>query len=40
MQRFASGERHNDINEQMRNVARHLTPEEIDGLAKYYAAQP
>ncbi|HEV3424985.1 MAG TPA: c-type cytochrome [Paraburkholderia sp.] len=40
MQRFASGERHNDINEQMRNVARHLTPQEIDGLAKYYAAQP
>jgi len=40
MQRFASGERHNDINEQMRNVARHLTPDEIDGLAKYYAAQP
>jgi cytochrome c553 len=40
MQHFASSERHNDINEQMRNVARHLTPEEIDGLAKYYAAQP
>lgn len=40
MQRFASAERHNDINEQMRNVARHLTPQEIDGLAKYYAAQP
>jgi len=40
MQLFASGERHNDINEQMRNVARHLTQQEIDGLAKYYAAQP
>jgi cytochrome c553 len=40
MQRFATGERRNDINEQMRNVARHLTPQEIDGLAKYYAAQP
>jgi cytochrome c553 len=40
MQRFASGDRHNDINEQMRNVARHLTQQEIDGLAKYYAAQP
>jgi cytochrome c553 len=24
----------------MRNVARQLTPEEIDGLAKYYAAMP
>ncbi|MFT4068606.1 c-type cytochrome [Paraburkholderia sp.] len=35
---FASGERHNDINEQMRNVARQMTPEEIDSLAKYYAA--
>jgi cytochrome c553 len=40
MQRFATGERRNDINEQMRNIARHLTPDEIDGLAKYYAAQP
>ncbi len=37
---FARGERRNDINEQMRNVARHMTPEEIDGVAKYYAAQP
>jgi len=35
---FASGERHNDINEQMRNVARQMTPEEIDSLARYYAA--
>jgi hypothetical protein len=24
----------------MRNVARNMTPEEIDGVAKYYAAQP
>lgn len=40
MQRFATGERHNDINEQMRNVARHLTPQEIESLARYYAAQP
>jgi len=37
---FASGQRHNDINEQMRNVARNMTPDEIDGAAKYYAAQP
>ncbi|MCC8404210.1 cytochrome c4 [Paraburkholderia sp. MMS20-SJTN17] len=35
---FASGERHNDINEQMRNVARQMTPEEIDAVARYYAA--
>ncbi len=27
---FASGERRNDIVEQMRNVARQMTPEEID----------
>ncbi|QQC62600.1 c-type cytochrome [Paraburkholderia ginsengisoli] len=38
MRAFASGARHNDINEQMRNVARQLTPAEIDSLAKYYAA--
>lgn len=38
MRAFASGARHNDINEQMRNVARQLTPTEIDGLANYYAA--
>jgi cytochrome c553 len=37
---FASGDRHNDIDEQMRNVARQLRPEEIDSLAKYYAARP
>ncbi|WP_233873082.1 c-type cytochrome [Paraburkholderia adhaesiva] len=37
---FAAGDRHNDIDEQMRNVARQLRPEEIDSLAKYYAAQP
>jgi cytochrome c553 len=35
---FASGARHNDIGEQMRNVARGLTPEEIQAAAKYYAA--
>ncbi|SMG31639.1 c-type cytochrome [Paraburkholderia susongensis] len=40
MHAFAAGERHNDINEQMRNVARQMTPEEIDSLAKYYAAMP
>lgn len=40
MRAFASGARHNDINEQMRNVARQLTPAEIDSLARYYAAMP
>jgi cytochrome c553 len=36
---FANGTRHNDTNEQMRNVARNMTPEEIDGVAKYYATR-
>lgn len=35
---FASGDRHNDIDEQMRNVARQLTSTEIDTVAEYYAA--
>jgi cytochrome c553 len=39
LQLFASGARRNDINEQMRNVARNMTPEEIQGVAKYYAAR-
>lgn len=34
---FASGDRHNEVNEQMRNVAPSMTPEEIDGVAKHYA---
>ena len=34
---FASGTRHNDIGEQMRNVARGLTHEEIGAAAEYYA---
>ena len=34
---FASGTRHNDIGEQMRNVARGLTTEEIQAAAQYYA---
>jgi cytochrome c553 len=38
MRAFASGARHNDINEQMRNVARQMTPAEIDSVAKYYAS--
>ena len=40
LQAFASGQRHNDINEQMRNVARAMTPQEIDEAAAYYASQP
>lgn len=38
LQAFASGARHNDISEQMRNVARQLTPAEIDAVANYYSA--
>jgi cytochrome c553 len=37
---FASGARRNDISEQMRNVARQMTPEEIQEAAQYFAAQP
>jgi cytochrome c553 len=37
---FASGARRNDISQQMRNVARQMTPEEIDEVARYYEAQP
>lgn len=33
---FASGGRHNDTSQQMRNVARSMTPEEIDAAAHYY----
>ena len=37
MQALKSGARRNDISEQMRNVARQLTGEEIATLAAYYA---
>jgi cytochrome c553 len=37
---LASGQRHNDISQQMRNIARQMTPAEIDEAANYYAAQP
>ena len=40
LQAFASGQRTNDISQQMRNVARGLTPQEIDEAAAYYASQP
>lgn len=39
LQSFVSGARHNDINQQMRNAVRHLTPDEIKALAAYYAAR-
>jgi cytochrome c553 len=37
---FASGTRRNDISQQMRNIARQMTAEEIDQVAHYYEAQP
>ncbi len=40
LEALASGQRHNDINEQMRNIARAMTPAEIDEAAAYYASQP
>jgi cytochrome c553 len=33
---FAQGTRHNDIYEQMRAIARQLTPEEMHAVAEYY----
>jgi hypothetical protein len=33
----ASGARHNDIGEQMRNVARRMTLQEIDAASRFYA---
>jgi cytochrome c553 len=38
LQALAAGRRHNDISEQMRTVARQLTPQEISQLAAYYAS--
>jgi cytochrome c553 len=38
MQAFKAGNRHNDISEQMRSVARQLNGDEIAGLAAYYSS--
>jgi cytochrome c553 len=40
LEAFASGERRNDISEQMRNIARNMTKDEIEASAEYYAHQP
>lgn len=37
---FVTGARHNDIEEQMRNVARRMTPDEISAASNYYAERP
>jgi cytochrome c553 len=40
LQAFAAGTRHNDISEQMRNIARQMTTAEIAEAALYYAGRP
>jgi cytochrome c553 len=40
LEAFSSGARRNDIGEQMRNVARRMTPEEIDAATRFYADRP
>src|SRR3954451_1179928 len=40
LQALAAGTRRNDISQQMRNIARQMTAEEIDQVARYYEAQP
>jgi cytochrome c553 len=37
---FALGVRHNDINGQMRNVARAMTAAEMESASLYYASRP
>jgi cytochrome c553 len=39
LEAFASGARHNDISGQMRNIARGMTPAEMQGATDYYANQ-
>jgi cytochrome c553 len=40
LEAFSSGVRRNDIGEQMRNVARRMTQEEIDASSRFYADRP
>jgi cytochrome c553 len=40
LQAFAGDARHNDISEQMRNIARRMTAQEIDEAAAFYASRP
>lgn len=40
LEAFATGERKNDISQQMRNVARGMSQSEIVAAADYYASQP
>lgn len=40
LESFAEAHRRNDISQQMRNIARQMTPAEIADAARYYASQP
>jgi cytochrome c553 len=40
LEAFAVGARHNDIGEQMRNIARRMTPTEITAASDFYAGRP
>jgi cytochrome c553 len=40
LEAFAAGSRHNDISEQMRNIARNMTKDEIEAAAEYFSRQP
>ena len=40
LEAFSSGARHNDISEQMRNIARRMTAAEIDAASQFYADRP
>jgi cytochrome c553 len=39
LRNFADGSRRNDINDQMRTIAHHMTPAEIDEAALYYSGE-
>jgi cytochrome c553 len=40
LEAFANGARHNDIGEQMRNVARGMTSDEVEASSQFYAERP
>jgi cytochrome c553 len=40
LEAFSTGARHNDIGEQMRNIARGMTTAEINAASRYYAEHP
>jgi cytochrome c553 len=40
LEAFTTSARHNDISEQMRNIARQMTSNEIDAAARYFASRP